>query len=63
MTKKYTGKYIVKWFDKYNTSKSKVYDDYLTAIKAQKWLLESGADNIDIAVQLEDKVVTSYYER
>ena len=61
--KRYTGKYSVRWTNKDGITKSKVYDDYSTALKAQKWLLENNAENIDIAVKLEDKVEQPYYDK
>ena len=51
MIKRYTGKYIVRWIDKENNKKRKVYDDYQVAIKAKKWLADNGIDNVDIAVE------------
>lgn len=52
---RYTGNYIIRWTDKNGKQWSKTYTDYLTAIKAKKWLIDQGADNIDIAVELGGK--------
>ena len=54
MVKKYTGNYILTWLDKDDKSNSKVYTDYSTVLKARKWLLESGATSIDIAVEMKN---------
>jgi hypothetical protein len=51
--KKYTGKYILSWLDKDDKPGSKVYEDYSTAIKARKWLIDNGATEIDIAVEFK----------
>jgi len=52
--KKYTGKYILRWTDKSGKADKKIYDDYSTIIKAKRWLLDNGAVDIDIAVQMDD---------
>ena len=51
--RKYTGKYILSWRDKDNKPSSKVYDDYTTVIKARKWLIDNGATEIDITVEMK----------
>ena len=51
MLKRYTGKYIVRWVDKQNESQRKVYDNYTTALKAKKWLIDNKVYNVDIAVE------------
>ena len=53
---RYLGTYKVRWTDKNGDKHSKTYDDYATAIKAKHYLIERGADNIDIAVSVENKV-------
>lgn len=52
MIKKYTGNYVLSWYDKNNKYMNKVYTDYQTSLKAKKWLLDNGGSNIDIAVEI-----------
>ena len=52
MSRKYTGNYILSWYDKDDKYGTKVYTDYPTAIKARKWLVDNGAKSVDIAVEV-----------
>ena len=51
MSKRYTGRYIIRW-DHNGESHRKIYDDYQTVLSAQKWLIKSGAVDVDIAVEV-----------
>lgn len=51
--KRYSGKYIIRWTDQNGNKQRKVYDDYLTASKARKWLTDAGIADADIAVELQ----------
>ena len=51
--KRYSGKYIIRWTDQNGNKQRKVYDDYLTASKARKWLTDGGIADADIAVELQ----------
>lgn len=55
--KKYTGNYILTWLDKDDKRNSKTYADYSTTLKARKWLIDSGATGIDIAVEVNNKPI------
>lgn len=50
--KRYTGNYIIRWIDKQGNKNRKTYTDYATALKAKKWLIDGGIDNVDIAVEI-----------
>lgn len=43
--------FIVRWNDG-GKAHSRIYDDENVARKAKKWLMENGAQNIDIAVRI-----------
>ena len=46
--------FIVRWNDEGKVH-SRAYDDENVARKAKKWLMENGAQNIDIAVRINKK--------
>lgn len=46
--------FIVRWDDGGKVH-SRIYDDENVARKAKKWLMENGAQNIDIAVRINKK--------
>lgn len=46
--------FIVRWNDGGKVH-SRAYDDESVARKAKKWLMENGAQNIDIAVRINKK--------
>lgn len=46
--------FIVRWGDG-GMAHSRIYDDENVARKAKKWLMENGAQNIDIAVRINKK--------
>lgn len=46
--------FIVRWNDR-GKAHSRIYDDENVARKAKKWLMENGAQNIDIAVRINKK--------
>ena len=46
--------FIVRWNDG-GKAHSRIYDDENVARKAKKWLMENGAQNIDIAVRINKK--------
>lgn len=46
--------FIVRWNDGGKVH-SRIYDDENVARKAKKWLMENGAQNIDIAVRINKK--------
>lgn len=46
--------FIVRWNDGGKVH-SRAYDDENVARKAKKWLMENGAQNIDIAVRINKK--------
>ena len=47
--------FIVRWNDGGEKAHSRIYDDENVARKAKKWLMENGAQNIDIAVRINKK--------
>ena len=47
--------FIVRWNDGGGRPHSRIYDDENVARKAKKWLMENGAQNIDIAVRINKK--------
>lgn len=47
--------FIVRWNDGGGEAHSRIYDDENVARKAKKWLMENGAQNIDIAVRINKK--------
>lgn len=47
--------FIVRWNDVGGKAHSRIYDDENVARKAKKWLMENGAQNIDIAVRINKK--------
>ena len=49
------NKLVVRWTDDKGQQQSKYYDDHRTALKAQQWLLERGANDADIAVVFKQK--------
>ena len=53
--KRYTGNYIIRWTDKNGNKDQKVYSDYSTVLKAKKWLLDNGALEINIAVEMKSE--------
>ena len=52
--------FIVRWDDG-GRAHSRIYDDENVARKAKKWLMENGAQNIDIAVRI-NKILDSRIE-
>ena len=60
MSKRYTGNFVVRWVDKENNNKRKVYTDYLLAKQAQKWLTDRGIDNADIAVETQSSAPSMF---
>ena len=44
------SQFKVRWVDNIGKDRSKVYSDYKDAQKAYKWLIEHGADNVDLAI-------------
>ena len=52
MAKRYSGNYVIRWENKDGTEMRKTYPDYLTVLKAKKWLVDSGAIDIDIAIKV-----------
>ena len=46
--------FIVRWNDE-GKAHSRIYDDENVARKAKKWLMENGAQNVDIAVRINKK--------
>lgn len=46
--------FIVRW-SAGGKAYSRIYDDENVARKAKKWLMENGAQNIDIAVRINKK--------
>ena len=47
--------FIVRWNDGGGKAHSRIYDDENVARKAKKWLMENGAQNIDIDVRINKK--------
>lgn len=46
--------FIVRWSDG-GKAHSRIYDDENVARKAKKWLMENGAQSVDIAVRINKK--------
>ena len=46
---------LLRWTDDKGVDHSKEYIDEREARKAKTWLLENGADNVDIAIQLQTR--------
>lgn len=42
--------FIVRWQDDRGEDRNKTYDDYATAQKAYKWLMNNGVEIVDIAI-------------
>ena len=45
-------KFIVRWTDNAGKNKSKEYSEEIEARKAKQWLLDRGAADADIAIQM-----------
>jgi len=48
--------YTVRWIDDKGLNHKKSYDDEKTARKAADWLVNNGADRVDVAVVVEQEV-------
>lgn len=48
--------YTVRWIDDKGLNHKKSYDDEKTARKAADWLVDNGADRVDVAVVVEQEV-------
>lgn len=49
------GHSIYRSLERWRKAHSRIYDDENVARKAKKWLMENGAQNIDIAVRINKK--------